>query len=65
MKTLEELDVAKQAAHHVELLVDGQHTAASISLRRTCSVLLKGELALDRTLGALHRVKMCRGRPRT
>jgi len=52
MKTLKNWTLQKQAAHHIELLVDGQHTLYLYVLEKTLfRVLLKrkGELALDRT----------------
>jgi alpha-glucosidase len=52
MKTLKNWTLQKQAAHHIELLVDGQHTLCLYVLEETLfRVLLKrkGELALDRT----------------
>ena len=52
MKTLKNWTLQKQAAHHIELLVDGQHTLCLYVLEKTLfRVLLKrkGELALDRT----------------
>jgi alpha-glucosidase len=52
MKTLKNWTLQKQAAHHIELLVDGQHTLCLYVLEPTLfRVLLKrkGELALDRT----------------
>ena len=52
MKILKNWTLQKQAAHHIELLVDGQHTLCLYVLEPTLfRVLLKrkGELALDRT----------------
>ncbi len=53
MKTLKNWTLHKQSAHHVELLVDGQHILCLYVLEENLfRVLLKrkGELALDRTL---------------
>lgn len=52
MKTLKNWTLHKQSAHHVELLVDGQHILCLYVLEENLfRVLLKrkGELALDRT----------------
>ncbi len=52
MKTLKNWTLQKQSSHHVELLVDGQHTLCLYVLEENLfRVLLKrkGELALDRT----------------
>lgn len=52
MKTLKNWTLKKEAAHHVELLVDGQHTLCLYVLEASLfRVLLKrqGKLALDRT----------------
>lgn len=51
MKTLKNWTLHKQSAHHVELLVDGQHILCLYVLEENLfRVLLKrkGELALDR-----------------
>jgi len=52
MKTLKNWTLHTQSAHHLELLVDGQHTLCLYVLEDALfRVLLKrkGELALDRT----------------
>ncbi|HDJ2741125.1 TPA: glycoside hydrolase family 31 protein [Salmonella bongori] len=52
MKTLKNWIVQKQFPHHVELLVDGQHTLCLYVLEETLFRVLvkrKGELALNRT----------------
>lgn len=52
MKTLKNWVLQKQLSHHVELLVDGQHTLCLYVLEENLFRVLikrKGELALDRT----------------
>lgn len=52
MKTLKNWIVEKQSAHHLELLVDGQHHLCLYVLEENLFRVLikrKGELALDRT----------------
>lgn len=64
MKTLKNWTLHKQSAHHVELLVDGQHILCLYVLEENLfRVLLKrkGELALDRTRALLRR-RMCHGK---
>lgn len=67
MKTLKNWTLHKQSAHHVELLVDGQHILCLYVLEENLfRVLLKrkGELALDRTRALLRR-RMCHGEGRS